>query len=177
MTELVDVQWPPSPISTSRLVLRPTQARDREGYLDLLCSDEVRRYLGGAHQRAELEQAVPAVPGAYPGVFAVETGDAFIGTVTLNRRDVARLGHVRPEGEEVEVSYTFLPAHWGLGYASEAVATALHWAEIALPSEPVVLCTQSANERSVHLASRLGFQETERFVEFGAEQWFGVRLP
>lgn len=176
MSELGDVPWPPSPINTGRIVLRPTEASDRDGYIDLLCSDEVRRYLGGVHQRAELEQAVPAVPGARPGVFAVEKGGAFIGIVTLSRRDIARPGHVRPEGEEVEVSYTFLPAYWGLGYASEAVAAALRWTEGALPNEPVVLCTQSANERSVRLASRLGFQEADRFVEFGAEQWFGVRM-
>jgi RimJ/RimL family protein N-acetyltransferase len=39
----------------------------------------------------------------------------------------------------------------------------------------VVLCTQTANDRSMRLAAKLGFTEVERFEEYGAEQWFGVR--
>ena len=54
---------------------------------------------------------------------------------------------------------------------------ALAWVERTLPGEPVVLCTQTANEQSMRVAERLGFAEVERFVEFDAEQWFGVRWP
>ncbi len=45
------------------------------------------------------------------------------------------------------------------------------------PGEPVVLCTQAANSRAVRLAVKLGFTEVERFVEYGAEQWFGLWSP
>jgi [ribosomal protein S5]-alanine N-acetyltransferase len=38
----------------------------------------------------------------------------------------------------------------------------------------VVVCTQTANDRSMRLAVKLGFTEVERFEEHGAEQWFGV---
>ncbi len=51
---------------------------------------------------------------------------------------------------------------------------ALDWFAGALPGERVVPCTQTANQRSVRLAVKLGFTEVERFEEFGAEQWFGV---
>ena len=44
----------------------------------------------------------------------------------------------------------------------------------ALPGEPLVPCTQTANDRAMRLAAKLGFTEMERFEEFGAEQWFGV---
>jgi hypothetical protein len=47
----------------------------------------------------------------------------------------------------------------------------------ALASEPVVLCTQTANDRSMRLAAKLGFTEVERFEQYGAEQWFGVWSP
>ena len=53
-------------------------------------------------------------------------------------------------------------------------AAALHWFAGALPGEPVVLTTQTANDRSMRLAPKLGFTEVERFEEYGAEQWFGV---
>jgi RimJ/RimL family protein N-acetyltransferase len=37
-----------------------------------------------------------------------------------------------------------------------------------------VLRTQTANNRSMRLAAKLGFTEVERFEDYGAEQWFGV---
>jgi hypothetical protein len=47
----------------------------------------------------------------------------------------------------------------------------------ALPGEPVVLATQTANARSMRLAAKLGFIEVERFEDYGAEQWFGMWSP
>lgn len=67
-----------------------------------------------------------------------------------------------------------LPDAWGHGYAVEACAAALDWFADALPGEPVVLCAQSANDRALRLAVKLGFTEVQRFEEYGAEQWFGV---
>ncbi len=79
-----------------------------------------------------------------------------IGIVTLDRRDAERLGHVRPDAGEAELGYMFLLEAWGCGYAAEACAAALGWFAGALPSEPVVLCTQTANHRSMRLAAKLG---------------------
>ncbi|MFE7526359.1 GNAT family N-acetyltransferase [Kitasatospora sp. NPDC057542] len=174
MTELGPVAWAPAPIRTERLVLREPEARDRAAFIELFASSEVRTYLGGPRPRDELERAVPEVPGRRPGVFAVDRDGAMIGIVTLDRRDAERPGHVRPDAGDAELSYMFLPEAWGCGYAAEACAAALDWFAGALPGEPVVLCTQTANDRSMRLAAKLGFTEVERFEEYGAEQWFGV---
>jgi len=80
------------------------------------------------------------------------------------------VGPVRPDAE---LGYLFLPAAWGRGYALEACVAALGWFATALPGEPVVLTTQTANNRALRLAAKLGFTEVERFEEYGAEQWFG----
>ena len=177
MTVLGHVSWPPYPIETKRLSLRRTQASDRASYSDLLCSDVVYRYLGGPRTREVVEREVPEVPGDRPGVFGVEALGSFLGIVSLGRRGQDRPGHLRAQGNELEISYLFLPSCWGHGYATEAVAAVLGWLEQVLPEEPVVLCTQVANETSVRLAHRLGFREAGRFMEFDAEQWFGVRHP
>ena len=177
MPELGPVAWPPAPILTERLVLRATEARDRSAYVDLLSSEQVHAHLGGARSRDELERAVPRVPGSHAGVFAVELAGAMVGTVTFDRRGAERPGHVRVEGDEVEVGYLFLPEAWGHGYATEAVGAALGWLREELPGEPVLLCTQAANAPSVRVAARLGFTEAGRFEEFGAEQWLGVLRP
>jgi len=169
--------WPPAPITTERLVLREPEARDRSALIELNASPDVRAYLGGPQPRDELERVVPAEPRRRPGLFVVDLDGAMIGVVTIDRRDAARPGHATPEGGEAELGYLFLPSAWGRGYAAEACAAVLAWSDVALPGEPLVLCTQTANVASLRLARRLGFAEVERFEEFGAEQWYGVRWP
>ncbi|MEU2908098.1 GNAT family N-acetyltransferase [Streptomyces globisporus] len=177
MTELGPVAWPPAPIRTERLVLRESEARDRGAFIELFASPEVRTYLGGPRSRDELEREVPELAGRRPGLFVIDLDGAMIGTVTLDRRDAERPGHVRPDAGEAELGYMFLPEAWGCGYAVEACAAALGWFADELPGEPVVLCTQTANDRSMRLAVKLGFTEVQRFEEWGAEQWFGVWSP
>jgi RimJ/RimL family protein N-acetyltransferase len=164
------VAWPPAPIRTERLVLRESEARDRAAFMELFASPEVGTYLGGPRPRAELERAMPALPGRRFGFFVIELDGATIGTITLDRRDP----HRPPYTEGTELGYMFLPHAWGYGYAAEACAAALTWFANTLPGEPVVLCTQTANDRSMRLAAKLGFTEVKRFEEYGAEQWFGV---
>ncbi|WP_020418164.1 GNAT family N-acetyltransferase [Amycolatopsis sp. ATCC 39116] len=166
--------WPPAPIRTERLVLRESAARDRAAFIELFASPEVGAYVGGSQPRDELERSVPEVPGRRPGLFVVELDSAMIGMITLDPRDAERPGHVRPEAGEAELGYLFLPRAWGSGYAAEACAAALGWFAGTHPGEPVVLSTQTANERALRLAVKLGFTEVERYEEYGAEQWFGV---
>lgn len=170
------VAWPPQPIITDRLTLRATQASDRDSFIDLQSSATVRRFLGGPLERADMEQNAPAVPGNYPGMFAVADGSGFVGMVLFDRRDQDQPGHIRPEGNELEISYMLHERVWGQGYGSEAVAAALEWAGAALPDQDVILCTQVANHRSRRLAERLEFLEAGRFQAHGAEQWLGTRL-
>ncbi|WP_439938752.1 GNAT family N-acetyltransferase [Nocardia sp. N13] len=165
--------WPPAPIRTARLVLRAPEARDREEFLDLGSDDEVNHHLGGGQDRATLDASLPEVPADRPGQFVMEHDGRFVGWVGLGRRDPARPG---AGGPDLELSYV-LPVHaWGHGYATEAASAVVAWADSHL-GEPVVVCTQVANTRSRALAARLGFTELERFEEFGAEQWLGVRQP
>ncbi|WP_328535059.1 GNAT family N-acetyltransferase [Streptomyces sp. NBC_00344] len=177
MTELGPVAWPPSPIRTERLVLRESEVRDRAAFIELFALPEVRTYLGGPRPRDELERAVPELPGRRPGLFVIDLDGAMIGSITLDRRDAERPGPVRPDAGEAELGYMFLPEAWGCGYAAEACAAALGWFANVLPGKPVVLCTQTANVRSMRLAAKLGFTEVQRFEEWGAEQWFGVWSP
>ncbi|MEV7196228.1 GNAT family N-acetyltransferase [Streptomyces sp. NPDC093510] len=180
MAELGPVAWPPAPIRTERLVLRESEARDRAVFIELFASPEVRTYLGGPRPIDELEREVPELPGRRPGVFVIDLAGSMIGSVTIERRDAERPGHIRPdadEAEEAELGYMFLPEAWGHGYAAEACAAALGWFADAVPGEPVVLCTQTANDRSMRLAAKLGFTEVQRFEEWGAEQWMGVWSP
>ncbi|MFG2825114.1 GNAT family N-acetyltransferase [Kitasatospora sp. NPDC048365] len=177
MTDNGSDAWPVAPIRTERLVLRESEARDRAAFVELFSSPEVGTYTGGARSRADVEIAMPTLPGRRFGVFVVELDGEMVGVITLDRRGVERVGHIRPEGGETELGYLFLPRVWGRGYAVEAGAAALDWLAGVRPGEPVVLSTQVAHAASLRVAEKLGFTEVERFVDFGAEQWLGVRYP
>ncbi|MGW6902987.1 GNAT family N-acetyltransferase [Streptomyces sp. NPDC054940] len=173
MSELGPVAWPPAPIRTERLVLREPEGRDRSAVVELLTSPEVGAYLGGPRPRDELEREMPGAPGRRPGLFIADLDGAMIGQITLTRDT----GHLRQAAGKTELGYLFLPQAWGYGYAAESCAAALDWFAAALPGEPVVLATQTANARSMRLAAKLGFIEVERFEAYGAEQWFGMWSP
>ena len=174
MTELGPVVWPPGPIRTERLVLRAAEARDRAAFIELLASPEVHTYLGGPRPRDELERELPGVPERWPGSFVVDLDGSMIGQILLRRAP----GHHRPAAAgKVDLGYLLLRRAWGHGYAAEACAAALDWLAGALPGEPVVLATQTANARSMRLAAKLGFTEVERFEAWDAEQWLGLRPP
>lgn len=74
------------------------------------------------------------------------------------------------EGGELELSYVLRRGAWGAGLAFEAAAAALRAAAGELPDQPVLIVTQSANDRSRRLAGRLGFQEVSQFEEFDAKR-------
>jgi RimJ/RimL family protein N-acetyltransferase len=172
VTEFGPAVWPPSPpIRTERLVLREAEARDRAAFIELLASPEVSSYLGGPRARDELECELPETPGKDLGICVVQLGGAMIGQVIL-RRAAGERG-----SGKAELGYLFLPEAWGFGYAAEACQAALDWLGKAVPGEPVVLFTQTANARSMRLAAKLGFTEAERFHAWDAEQWFGVWSP
>ncbi|MET8472274.1 GNAT family N-acetyltransferase [Streptomyces sp. NPDC006422] len=165
---------PPDPIRTERLVLRGSEARDREAFLELLASSQAHTYLGGPRPHEALERELPAVPERWPGSFVVELDGAMIGQLLLRRSPA----HHRPAAAgRLDLGYLFLPRAWGSGYASEACTAALDWVTDAFPGEPVLLTTQTANTRSMRLAARLGFTEVERFEAWDAEQWLGMRPP
>jgi RimJ/RimL family protein N-acetyltransferase len=167
-------------IATDRLRLRRAHAADIDGLTELLTDPQVRAYLGGPQPRNAVEQyfrengigVVAAGPGTY--VVADRASDRCVGTLVLARRSPELPGHVTEEGTELELSYSLRRGSWGAGLALEAASAALRAAAGELPDQPVLIVTQSANERSLRLAARLGFERVGIFEAYGAEQTLAV---
>ncbi|MGW6445296.1 GNAT family N-acetyltransferase, partial [Lentzea sp. NPDC055074] len=118
MTEPGSVDWPPTPIRTERLVLRASEAGDREAFVELFSSPEVGTYIGGSPSREEVDRTAPAVPGRRTGFFVVALDGAMIGMVSFDPHH---------ESGEPQLGYQFLPEFWGQNRAA-------CWSSPALPA-------------------------------------------
>ncbi|MBC3989885.1 GNAT family N-acetyltransferase [Streptomyces sp. AC563] len=167
-------------ISTARLRLRAAHDADIDGLIELQTDPRVRAHLGGARPRDAVvryfaENGVSAIAskaGMY--VIADRESDACVGTLVLDRRSADLPGHVTEDGGELELTYLLRRSGWGAGLAFEAATGLLRAAADELPDQPVLVVTQTANERSRRLAARLGFQPAGTFEAHGAEQTLAV---
>jgi RimJ/RimL family protein N-acetyltransferase len=160
---MTNAAWLSGPLTTDRLHLRAFTASDTPFLIDLGGDAETYRYLGGV---TPLEQRRQSIEPAFtkPDVFIVTTGTTPIGFTTLRPS-------THPTALDVpELGYIFARAHWGHGYAREAVSATLTWAFDHLEAPRVVAFTQQANQRSCHLLESLGMKVVEQFVEWDAPQ-------
>jgi RimJ/RimL family protein N-acetyltransferase len=167
-------------IESDRLVLRKARDTDREGIVEVLTDPEVRAYLGGPRPREGVERfldqagtaSTTAAAGSY--VIADRQADRFAGILGLGRRAADRPGHATREGGELELSYVLRRGAWGTGLAFGAATAVLRAAAGELSDQPVLVVTQTANQRARRLAGRLSFQEIGTFEEHGAQQTLAV---
>ena len=148
---------------TSACVLDSIQAADLASVARLFSECKVRAFLGGplSPQLAEQRAAELANQSTHAWAVRESLGSPLLGVVVLDRHH---------ELEDLEVSYLFLPEHWGRGYASEAVRQVVARAFGTLGLRRIFAETQSANTASVRLLEHLGFRLLRKVVRFGAEQ-------
>lgn len=145
---------------TDRLLLRPHRADDLEAVAAMWGDPRVTEHIGGRPlSREEAWRNIQRYIGHWAlfgwGYFAVRdrATDAFLGEAGLmdSRRDT------RPSFEGTpEAGWALNPAHHGRGYAREAVAAMLAWAD-ARGMARTVCIIDPANTPSIALASKLGF--------------------
>ncbi|MEU2238524.1 GNAT family N-acetyltransferase [Streptomyces sp. NPDC018338] len=151
---------PPAPLTTDRLLLRSVRRGDLAAVTRLWTDPQVRHHLGGPVTESVIRIRQRRIVGAagFHAVIRVEDG-VLLGLVTVEPG--ARNG-------ETEVSYQFLPEHWGSGYAREAVGAVV--ARVLEDAPSVVAVTQEANARSRRLLEAVGMEHAESFVEWDAHQ-------
>ena len=158
-------------IETERLLLRQWRKEDFRPYHSIVSHPEVHRHFGPNPMSAE---------DAWRRLTAAAGGWQFMGFGTWAVEDKASaklLGNVgffnawrdlEPEfGEEPEMGWIMAAETHGKGMASEACKAALQWAHANLRPTPMWAIIAPANEASIKLAERLGFQRVHETAYHG----------
>lgn len=151
----------PPVLETARLRLRPFRSDDLGPQAETMADLRVVRFLGGTSlSREETWRRLTAGRGMWAmlgyGYWAVErrSDGAWIGQAGFAdfKRDM------QPSIEGLpEMGWIFAPAAQGQGYASEAVAAGLAWADEALKAPEIVAIIDPDNAASIRVAEKGGF--------------------
>jgi len=142
-------------LTTERLILRPPEQGDLDGWAEMMADEEASRFVGGLQARPASWRALASMAGSWVllgfGMFSVLEKDS--------GRWVGRIGPWQPEGwPGSEVGWGLAREFWGKGYAVEAAAASIDWAFDALGWTEVIHCIDPANTPSQKVAERLGSQ-------------------
>jgi RimJ/RimL family protein N-acetyltransferase len=156
---------PDYPIRTERLLLRPWRPDEVDTYHRLKGDPDVVRFLYDAvltreEAAAKLRslRSTLTEPGQWMNV-AVELA------ATNDVVGVVGLGWVSADHRSADIGYTFSPAHWGHGYATEAAAALVDLAFTGLGAHRVCGRIDARNTASGAVLERLGMRREALFVE------------
>lgn len=165
-------------IETDRLILRPTQAEDFEGWAALMADSEGSRHIGGLQPRAVAWRGFLSMAGAW----AIQGYAMFSVIEKSTGRWIGRIGPWQPEGwPGPEIGWGLLRSAWGKGYATEGAAAAMDWAFDVLGWGEVIHTIDPENVASQVVARKLGStlrrpgQLPEPFQALSVEIWGQTR--
>jgi RimJ/RimL family protein N-acetyltransferase len=148
----------PSPIlTTARLSLRPLDENDGAAVFAMMSDDEAMRFWDWP-AFIDRETVDEIVAGQLAGV---RSGDALYWAVTLSGNDraigVCDLSGIDMHHRRAEIGFLFARAHWGKGYAAEAMAKVVAHAFGPLGIERLWARFHAGNDASKKLLTNLGF--------------------
>lgn len=159
-------------LRSPRLTLRPVSHADVEAMCGYRSLPEVARYQSWeTFEPADAAALVDAQAGLRPGVPGTWFQLAIVVTDTGTLVGDCGL-HALPAAGQVELGITLSPAHWGHGYATEAVARVVDFIFGELNAHRITAVTDAENEPAAKLFGRLGFRREAHFRE---NQWFKGR--
>lgn len=146
-------------LTTARLILRPPQHEDFDGFASMAQEEETMRFIGGLAPRDAAWRGMASLAGSWAllgyGMFSVIRRDT--------NEWIGRLGPWRPGGKEGnwpgdEVGWGVKASAMGQGFAHEGAIAAMDWSFDNLGWDHVIHCIDKRNIPSIKLAERLGSQ-------------------
>jgi [ribosomal protein S5]-alanine N-acetyltransferase len=161
------------PFVTARLAVRPFDVEDAKQLHAVLYGDPAAmRFLGGPHTLdatvRSLERYVTQQERAGYSFWAVEERET--GFIVGE----AGLYPFGGQGPEIEVGYALGSPHWGKGYATEVAGGIVDRAFAHLGVDHVVAVAKRENTGSLHVLSKLGFEQRGERDAWGSRQLFFV---
>ncbi|WNO53772.1 GNAT family N-acetyltransferase [Stakelama saccharophila] len=140
---------------TERLMLRPLNGDDLDGYAAFAADEETMRHLGGTMDRAEAWRDLSLRAGAW-----ITRGFSMFSVIErATGAWVGRIGPWQPEGwPGTEVGWGVRREFAGRGYAHEAAVMCMDYAVDVLGWTHIIHTIAPDNARSAALARRLGSQ-------------------
>lgn len=148
-------------LQTNRLRLRRLSVDDAVFILKLLNEPSFIQNIGDRGVRTVEDARAYILNGPVAsyekhgfGLWLVETKDSgtHIGICGLLKREVL---------EDVDIGYALLPEFWSKGYALESATAVLSYAREKLRLKRVVAVVNPANQSSIRLLEKIGFQFEE----------------
>jgi RimJ/RimL family protein N-acetyltransferase len=155
-------------LETPRLRLRAFREDDLDRWAAVMADPAVVRYLGGTpHGREEAWRRIAASLGLWPmlgyGYWAVERKENGLLVGHAGFADMKR--DMTPSIQGLpEMGWIFAPDAQRQGYAHEAVAAGLTWADEVVKASEIVAIIAPENAPSIRLAEKAGFAEREAAV-------------
>jgi RimJ/RimL family protein N-acetyltransferase len=151
-------------LETARLRLRAHRLEDFEPILAMVGDSDTMRHISGAQSREEAWRRLLCGPGLWQmlgyGYWVVERREDGLVLGQAGLADFKR--DMEPGIESLpELGYVFAAHAQGQGYAREAVAAVLDWADETLRPEQMVAIIDAANAPSIRLAKQAGFSIRE----------------
>lgn len=149
------------PCESTRLVYEPLRAEHAIELFTALADPLVIRHLNCAPPQSmdELAEDFRRKMSPPPQLAGRESWINFAARLKADRRCIGRI-EAAVYSDWAEVAYLLGPQDWGQGYALES----LSWLQNFISSEHAVFefwaCVAPANERSIRLLHRCGYQET-----------------
>jgi len=140
-------------IETPRLILRPPQTEDFEGFCELMADEASAKFIGGVQPREVVWRTLCELNGAW----TIRGFSMFSVIEKENGRWIGRLGPWQPEGwPGTEVGWGLLSSAQGRGYALEGASAAMDYAVDVLGWTEIIHCIDPKNAPSIKVAERLG---------------------
>lgn len=149
---------------TARLVVRPFTIEDADNFFALQSNPDVMQYIRPPRTRAESdsflhEKVLTDSFGEYKGYWLVEekSSGLFVGSFVIIP--------IPDDIEKTQMGYSFLPQHWGKGYASEVAKEGVNYFYHCTPLLELYGVTETPNIASQKVLLKAGFQPHAKKME------------
>lgn len=140
-------------IETPRLILRPPQAEDLDGFCAMMADEASARFIGGVQPPEVVWRTLCVLAGAW----TINGFSMFSVIERESGRWIGWLGPWQPLGwPGTEIAWGLLPSAQGKGLATEGAGAAIDYAVDILGWQEIIHTIDPANASSIKFAQRLG---------------------